>query len=121
MYAIRKDGKGWRSIADKSDVEYNEVYSKSQPDIIGPTIEEARANVEVSAFQAQAALARLGKYDAVVAIMNNAETPLEMSLAWNKAQTFKRLSPTVLAMSQLLKLSDVQLDDLFALAKTIEA
>lgn len=82
---------------------------------------DPRALIEVTAFQAHAAIARSGLYDAVESIMQSEATPLETKLAWNKAQSFKRLSPTVLAMSAALGLTDKQIDDLFALAATIEA
>lgn len=101
----------------QADADGNPITS----DPIPKTAEELRERIEVTAFQAQAALARSGKYDAILKIMESTDTPLEMKLAWNKAQSFKRLSPTVLAMAQLLQLSESQLDDLFALAKTIEA
>jgi hypothetical protein len=44
-----------------------------------------------------------------------------VKLAWNEAQEFKRRSPTVLAISAGLGLTDEQLDDLFITAATIEA
>lgn len=31
MYAIQKDGKGWRSVANESDIGANEVFSESIP------------------------------------------------------------------------------------------
>lgn len=82
---------------------------------------DPRTLIEVTAFQAHAAIARTGLYDDVTAIMEDANTPLEVKLAWNKAQSFKRLSPTVTMMAQALGLPEEQLDDLFALAATIEA
>lgn len=80
-----------------------------------------RNDTEVSAFQAKAALARFNMYETVVALMGNPQTPFEMRLAWENAQSFKRMSPTVLAMGNLMNLNENDLDALFDLAKTITA
>lgn len=83
---------------------------------------DPRASMVCTAFQAHAAIAREpGLYDQVTALMNHPDTPFEVKLAWTKAQDFKRLSPTVLTMGAALGLTDTQLDDLFALAVTIDA
>jgi len=42
-------------------------------------------------------------------------------IAWADAQTFQRNSPTVLAMSRALGLTEQQIDALFISASTIEA
>lgn len=80
-----------------------------------------RAKMHVTTFQAHAAIHRSGLYNAVVELMNDPATDFEVKLAWEKAQHFSRLSPTVAAMGAALGLTDQQLDDLFALAATIEA
>jgi hypothetical protein len=118
MFAIRKDGQGWRAVDNEADVTDEEVFSETEP---APVELDPRANVEVTAFQARAALARSGKLEPVAAIMANENTPLETKLAWEYAQTFKRLSPTILQLQPVLGLSDQDLDDLFALAATIDA
>lgn len=86
-----------------------------------PPAADPREFVTVTAFQAHAAIARAGLYDQVSQMMEAPDTPLEYRLAWTKAQEFRRLSPVVLAMAGPLGLSEQQLDDLFALAATIEA
>jgi len=85
------------------------------------TIEQKRALMKVTTFQAHAAVARAGLYDAVVSLMASPDTPLETKLAWDKAQTFNRLSPAIIQMGAALGLSETQLDDLFTVAATIEA
>jgi hypothetical protein len=80
-----------------------------------------RENMIVTRFQAHAAIARAGQYEAVVALMDAPETPFETRLAWNEAQEFTRTSPTVQSMGAVLGLSETQLDDLFILAATIKA
>lgn len=87
-----------------------------------------RQATEVTRFQARAALyetvdesdgQRL--FDKVEAIMANPTTPMLYKLAWQDASSFRRMSPTALAIGQLLGRSAEQLDQLFLLAKTIEA
>lgn len=80
---------------------------------------DPRTLVEVTAFQAHAAIARSDLYDKVEALMEKPDTPLETKIAWRKSQYFKRLSPTVLTVGNALGLTEKQLDDLFALASTI--
>jgi len=75
----------------------------------------------VSRFQARAALHLTGMLTAVEAIMLDPNTDMLAKLAWQDAQEFKRTSPTVLTMSQIIGLTDEQLDDLFILAATIDA
>jgi AraC-like DNA-binding protein len=75
----------------------------------------------VSRFQARAALHLAGLLDDVEAMMALPETPALAKLAWADAQEFKRNSPTVLAMSSALGMTEAQLDDLFTAAAGIEA
>lgn len=42
-YALRKDGKGWRSISSKSDLLDDEIYSEHQPEIVFDLSEKYRA------------------------------------------------------------------------------
>jgi len=41
--------------------------------------------------------------------------------AWTDAQEFRRMSPTILALSDQLNLTEPEVDDLFRQAATIEA
>lgn len=75
----------------------------------------------VSAFQAVAALDAAGLLASVEAMMANPATPKRTRLAWERAQEFRRNSPTVRAMGQALGLDDASLDALFAAASQIEA
>lgn len=88
-----------------------------------PTAEELlaakRGMWEVSALKAQQALHLTGKLPQVQMLMQDPNTDPMIVLAWNKAQTFKRMSPTVLGMAAILGLSDIQLDDLFSLADSL--
>ena len=75
----------------------------------------------VSAFQARAALLRVGLLDEVEAIMADPETPREAVLAWEYATEFRRDSATVAAIAQQLGLDEAQLDALFIEAAGIVA
>lgn len=81
----------------------------------------ARETAVVSRFQARAALYQAGLLAQVEALMAHPDTPELTRLAWTDAQEFKRLSPTVLAMSMALGLDDAALDALFASAALITA
>jgi hypothetical protein len=79
-----------------------------------------RAAMEVSPLQAQAALLIQGLLPQVEALINDPQTDPLVKLAWHKASTFRRMSPMILGMAATLGWTEQQLDDLFALADTIE-
>ena len=90
----------------------------------GPPLEEFmlnewRQSVRVSAFQAKAMLLQAGYWEDVSAYLAGADPVTQ--LAWETAQEFRRLSPTILEIAEVLEISDEQLDDLFRFAATIEA
>ena len=73
----------------------------------------------VSRFQGRAALLQAGYLDDVEAYMLTAE-PFERE-AWNSIMEFRRHSPLLLKMALLLSITELQIDDLFMFASTIEA
>jgi len=75
----------------------------------------------ISRFQARAALLQAGLLEDVESIMSNPEADTFASLAWKEASEFRRHSPTVLAISPSLGLTDAQLDDMFRFAASIHA
>lgn len=75
----------------------------------------------VTRFQARAALHLAGLLESVETLMADPNTDMLAKLAWQDAQEFKRQSPTVLAMSQALGLTDARIDELFITAAGIEA
>lgn len=110
-------------------IENNQVFTVAveamTPEEIA-AIQEAQLNAKrsamvVSPFQAKAALAQIGKLDDVEALMADAATPLLTKLAWKEAVVFKRLSPTIIGLSQQLGFTDEQLDELFETAAQIVA
>lgn len=75
----------------------------------------------VSRFQARAALAQTGHFEAVAAYMAALPATDIQRLAWEDATNFDRTSTTLAAMATMLGLSETDLDDLFVLAASIEA
>lgn len=84
-------------------------------------LQDWRDSAVVSAFQAHQALDDAGLMDHVEAIMTHPDTPAKTKRAWTMAQEFRRKSPTVIGLAGALDLTDVQVDDLFRHAATIEA
>lgn len=80
---------------------------------------EERAGMVISAFQAKAMLLQAGYWEDVAAFMADADPVTR--LAWETAREFRRLSPTILEIAEILEITDEQLDDLFRFAATIEA
>jgi len=78
-----------------------------------------RASMVVSRFQARAALLQNNLLDTASGAIAQADAMSQ--LAWEDAQEFRRNSPLVNSIGGALSLTDEQLDDLFRLAKTIEA
>lgn len=76
--------------------------------------------MEVTRFQALAALHLAGLLEQVEAIMAAPETSVLTKLAWQNAQKFERQSQMVLAIAKVIPLSDQELDDLFITAAGIE-
>jgi hypothetical protein len=74
----------------------------------------------VSRFQARGALHMAGLLETVENAMA-ASTDKMAQLAWTDAQEFRRESPTILAISAALGMTDEQLDNLFTVAATIDA
>jgi hypothetical protein len=75
----------------------------------------------VSRFQARVALYQAGYLQTIDTYMALADTPVLSKLAWQDAQEFRRKSPTVLALAQMLGLTETQLDDLFIFASKVKA
>ncbi|MTD34141.1 hypothetical protein [Paludibacterium denitrificans] len=75
---------------------------------------------EVTRFQARGALYQAGLLDKVEAFITAEGTDMMLKLAWQDAQTFKRYSPFITGVGQLLGLTDAQLDALFVSASLIE-
>lgn len=77
------------------------------------------SDITVSTYQAKAALALAGRYDEVDAYMQLETTDRITRLKWEYSN-FKRSDPSVQQIANALGMTDQELDDLFALAATIE-
>lgn len=75
----------------------------------------------VSRFQARAALVQSGWFTMMDNFMATLDKQDIRRMAWDDAASFNRDSPTLLAMAQMLGLSDSALDSLFILADSIKA
>ncbi|MGE6778197.1 hypothetical protein ACQKFL_11215 [Vreelandella titanicae] len=84
-------------------------------------LQHFRETATVSEFQAKQALDDFGYLDRVEALMADPETPKRTRRAWQLAREYRRLSPTVLEITQLLELPDEEVDELFRHALNIEA
>ena len=96
-----------------------EVYVPPEP--TPPTKQDWRDHASVSAFQAKAALKRAGYIGQVRSLMTQLDKDNETRLAWETAQEFRRMSPTMLAMAAQMGLDDLALDSLFEAGSKIEA
>jgi len=114
------DSEGGRAL-------FHEIVAKEPGHVApyeGPPLEEVtlnewRQSAVVSTFQAKAMLLQAGYWDDVAAFL---ETTDEVTrLAWDTAQEFRRMSPTILEIAEALNISDAELDDLFKFAATINA
>ena len=87
------------------------------------TIDEQRALMIVTAAQAHAAIAESNPtlYASINTYMQQSTTAVNDQIFWNKAQIFKRLSPSVIRLAVQFNLSDTDLDNLFTLAATKDA
>lgn len=88
------------------------------PQLPDPIIAEREAMI-VSRFQAMAALMDAGLLSQVNSALADAG-PLAQ-LAWAEATEFHRNSPTIAGLAAGLKLTDIQVDDLFRAAALITA
>lgn len=107
----------WEAWIIPATPEEPTVPQKTEAEILT----EWRESTVVSRFQARAALHLAGLLEQVETYMSSPDTPILSKLAWQDAQEFRRMSPTVLALAAMLGLSEEALDKLFMDAKEILA
>jgi hypothetical protein len=83
------------------------------------TLQQLREEMVCSAFQARAALLQFGKLAEVESAVALAGP--DVQLAWEYAIEWRRTSPTIMALAPIVGITEEQLDQLFAIAQTIEA
>lgn len=86
----------------------NGTFSPIDPPVISETI-------EVNSWQLTQALIETGMISAVESLVSTTKDPL-IKYGWSKATTYNRHDPVVLAAQAGMKLTDAQVDGLFALA-----
>lgn len=111
--------------ADDPEAHGRDIYSRALAGDFGPiaahAILQSAVPQTVTRFQARTALAQAGLFTSVEAYMATLPADNIQRLAWQDAQEFRRTSPTVLALAQMLGLTATQLDELFRAAALIEA
>jgi hypothetical protein len=98
-----------------------QVNWKTSEEVAAEALASWRESASVSAFQAFAALEDVGYLAQVEAMMEDPATSKKTRLAFQKAQVFKRNSPTMASIADALELTESQIDGLFESAKEIEA
>lgn len=99
--------------------EFGEIAPAVLPPEIDP-LEEERARMVASRFQAKAALYHAGLLPKIEELLIGAGNFLH-KLAWDESTEFHRDSPTLNFLAKAAGLSESDLDDLFRLAMTIRA
>ena len=108
------------TIAPVADLQ--NIGSDDAPEWVAEPValEDLRATMVVSRFQARAALIQAGLIDAAAAAIR-ASGDAMLAAAWDHALEFRRLSPAIVQMGGALQLSDEAVDALFASAALITA
>jgi hypothetical protein len=112
------NGDRYRLVSNGEVIEFSTQAEIDAEDAAAALAAE-RASLVVSRFQARAALLQNNLLDTAAGAIAQADAMSQ--LAWEDAQEFRRNSPLVASIGGALGLTDEQLDDLFRLAKTIEA
>lgn len=110
-----------KKLVDGVLVEMSEAealaFTASLPPALDPLASE-RADMRVSRLQAKIAMMQAGVLSAVETAVAAADPAVQM--AWADAIEFRRFSPTILALSAQIGLTDTQLDDLFRAAALVD-
>lgn len=104
-----------------SEVFIDEVVDLTPEEIAereAAALQAKRSGMNVSPFQAKAALLQAGQLDAVEAAVTASSDPL-IKLAWVNAIQYQRLSPMVVGIGEALSWTDQELDQLFEAAALI--
>lgn len=85
------------------------------------TLRKTMDEMVVSRFQGEAALHLAGLLDDVEALMADPATDPMIKIAWKRVTEFRRSSPMVAGIAQMLDWTTEQVDQLFLVARGIEA
>ena len=92
------------------------AVEEATPEEIAQRLEQKRQSMNVTPFQAKAALLDADLLDDIEALIADPLTDRVVVLAWNNAIQFERLSPMVAGIAAALGWTDEQLDGLFEAA-----
>ena len=91
------------------------IVDLSEEELLGVR-QTSRMMMNVTPFQAKAALLDADLLDDIEALIADPSTDRKVVLAWNNVTEFRRLSPMVAGIASALGWSDEQLDTLFEAA-----
>jgi hypothetical protein len=120
---------GWELTADETfiveDFDPSTVLAEDEISLRQPTQAELDAinnpvPQSVSRAQGEIAMLRAGVLSAVETLMADPTADPEMVIAWNRASEFKRNSTMIASAATALGWSDIQIDDLFRVASTVD-
>lgn len=112
MYAIRKDGKGWRAINSPGDVLPDEDFSADQPALI-----QGADVITVTPWQIRKALNQLGLRASVEAAV--AASSQEVKDGWEFASEFRSDNELIAQLCTALGKTEAERLALFQLAATL--
>ena len=105
-------------VEDHGRTLFQEAKASAAP-YVEPDPQSAPVPESVSRFQARAALYQSGLLSTTEAAIRASDAMTQM--VWADAQEFRRSSPAVAAIAGVLSLTEMEVDELFRLAITIEA
>ncbi|WFP51439.1 hypothetical protein PL263_05260 [Methylomonas sp. EFPC3] len=119
-FAVRVDGLGFRTVGGVDELLPGEVFSQTQPQLIGmgDDLAQRRALMAVDAWRILRALTVLGWRDDVESLISGSSQ--DVKDMYTRAPVFRRLSPFVELVAAAMNKTDAEVDELFELAATIE-
>jgi predicted lipid carrier protein YhbT len=111
-YAIRNDGKGWRAVADASELAAGETFSATLPQSVSSDVPSA-----VYSWQMRRALSQQGLRDVVEAAV--AQSSQDVQDMWQFTTEHHRDNPMVAQIAQAIGKTEDDIDALFILAGSI--
>ena len=97
----------------------NADFAAIDPADIGAFEAPPAPPLTVTPWQARTALAQAGLLDDIEALIDSLGPSNPAHIAWHYAERIRRDSPLIAALQSQIGLTDAQLDDLFALAKSL--
>lgn len=112
-------GEGWAELGFRGQFVPRELMSAAQIAAALPYDPPPPPPLTVTPWQARTALAQQGLLDDIEALIDSLGPSNPAHIAWHYAERIRRDSPLIAALQSQIGLTDAQLDDLFALAKSL--